>query len=408
MVKSKLAFDVMLGGDKDSPQYGVLGETKLHTVAFDLNQTHTISLFGVQGGGKSYTLGSIAEMALFPIPGVNELPKPLATVIFHYSATMEVAPEFVTMGKPNDNASQVKLLKSTYGAEPDSVKDVLILTSADKVEERKKEFPDIEVMPLKFSSAELKANHWRFLMGAVGNKSFYMKQFNRVLKSIRNELTLEKIREQIDESKIGDNLKELAHSRLDLAADYIDDKKHVSKLLKPGRLVIVDLRDEFIERDEALGIFVVLLQLFADAIYQDSKGRQCSFNKLVVFDEAHKYIDSEELLSGLVEVVREMRHKGTSVMIASQDPPSVPIELIELSSQIILHKFNSPSWLKHIQKANVALGNLESEDLASLKPGEAYVWSSTATHDAFVEGAQKVWCRQRVTKHGGSTKVAVR
>ena len=51
-----------------------------------------------------------------------------------------------------------------------------------------------------------------------------------------------------------------------------------------------------------------------------------------------------------METVREMRHKGTSVMIASQDPPSVPVELIQLSSQIILHKFNAPDWLKHIQK----------------------------------------------------------
>ena len=63
------------------------------------------------------------------------------------------------------------------------------------------------------------------------------------------------------------------------------------------------------------------------------------FNKLVVFDEAHKYIVSPDLVAGLVEVVREMRHKGTSIMVASQDPPSVPTSLIELSTQITLHKF---------------------------------------------------------------------
>ncbi len=60
-----------------------------------------------------------------------------------------------------------------------------------------------------------------------------------------------------------------------------------------------------------------------------------AFNKLVVFDEAHKYIENDDLVAGLVEVVREMRHKGTSIMVASQDPPSVPVSLIELSSQII-------------------------------------------------------------------------
>ena len=57
-------------------------------------------------------------------------------------------------------------------------------------------------------------------------------------------------------------------------------------------------------------------------------------------------------------MVREIRHKGTSIMVASQDPPSVPTSLIELSTQIILHKFNSPAWLKHVQKADTALDAL--------------------------------------------------
>ena len=61
-----------------------------------------------------------------------------------------------------------------------------------------------------------------------------------------------------------------------------------------------------IENDEALGLFVVLLQLFADTTHEGAK-----FNKLVVFDEAHKYIESPDLVAGLVEVVREM-HKPNS------------------------------------------------------------------------------------------------
>ncbi|MBR7902976.1 ATP-binding protein, partial [Burkholderia cenocepacia] len=180
----------------------------------------------------------------------------------------------------------------------------------------------------------------------------------------------------------------------------IRDTASLTDVVKPGRLIIVDLRDEFIEKDEALGLFVVLLQLFADARID---GR--SFNKLVVFDEAHKYIESPDLVAGLIEVVREMRHKGVSIMVASQDPPSVPVSLIELSSQIIMHKFNSPAWLKHIQKANAALVNLTPERMALLKAGEAYVWSSKATDDSFSKGAVKLRCRPRVTQHGGGKRL---
>ena len=53
-----------------------------------------ISLFGVQGFGKSYTLGTIAEMATMPIAGVNVLPEPLAALVFHYHRSESYPPEF--------------------------------------------------------------------------------------------------------------------------------------------------------------------------------------------------------------------------------------------------------------------------------------------------------------------------
>jgi hypothetical protein len=402
-----IPYDIMLGVTGDSPQYGILGDVSGRRVALDLNQTHTISLFGVQGGGKSYTLGTIAEMASLRIPHINVLPRPLATVIFHYSPTMDYRPEFTSMVAPNSEAAQVKALKETFGAEPRALSDVLLLVPNDKLEERQQEYPDIAVRPLKFAAAELQASHWRFLMGAVGNQATYIRQLNRVMKALRDDLTIDGLKEGIDASSLADHLKGLAKMRLELAGEYIDDTVYLQSEIRPGRLIIVDLRDEFIEKDEALGLFVVLLQLFADATFRDPEGNEQSFNKLVIFDEAHKYIESPDLVAGLIEVVREMRHKGTSIMVASQDPPSVPVSLIELSSQVILHKFNSPAWLKHIQKANAALGVLTPEKMANLRPGEAFVWSTKATDEAFTKGAVKIRCRPRVTHHGGATKTAV-
>ena len=401
-------YDVLLGATSASPQYGLLGAVVSRKIAIDLNHTHTISLFGVQGGGKSYTLGAVAEMASLPIDKINLLPQPLATVIFHYSPTMDYRPEFTSMVSANTDEAQVKALRENYGAEPAALSDVILLVPADKIEERKKEYPGIEIHPLKFAAAELQTSHWLFLMGAVGNQATYIKQLKRAMKSLRKDLTLEGLRQQIDSIKLADHLKDMARMRLDLAAEYIDDTVRIKSLVRPGRLVIVDLRDEFIEKDEALGLFVVLLQLFADAKYLNDEGIEQPFNKLVVFDEAHKYIESPDLVAGLVEVVREMRHKGTSIMVASQDPPSVPVALIELSSQIILHKFNSPAWLKHIQKANAALSSLSPEKMAHLRAGEAFIWSSKGTDEAFTKGAVKVKLRPRVTQHGGATKTAVK
>jgi hypothetical protein len=395
------APDVFLGTNQPSPQYGVLGQDNLgRTVALDLNETHTISLFGVQGGGKSYTLGSVIEAATLPAAPVNQLPGPLATIVFHYSPTLDYEPEFTSMIAPNADPSQINDLASRYGGTPNALNDVVILVPADQLSQRRLENPDLTMLPLKFGSDELRAEHWRFLMGAVGNQSTYIRQLQRIMKAHRNDLHLNVIRSGIEDSGLPDNLKQLAHQRLDLAAEYIDDSASIKDIIRPGRMIIVDLRDEFIEKDEALGLFVVLMQLFADA-------QRERFNKLVVFDEAHKYIDSPDLIDGLVSSVREMRHKGMSVLVASQDPPSVPIKLIELSDVVILHKFNSPAWLRHMQKATVSLADLTPAKMASLSAGEAYVWSSRSTEADFTRGAIRMRLRPRITRHGGGTKTAV-
>lgn len=394
--------DVLLGVVGTSPQYGILGKVMGRTIALDLNQTHTISLFGVQGGGKSYTLGSIIEMASLALPGINHLPQPLATVVFHYSQTQDYKPEFTSMNHPNNDVRAIESLAAEYHAHPAAFRDMVLLVPSGKLEARRAEYPDVEVLPLKFASNELQAGHWRFLMGAVGNQATYIRKLNQIMRSMRDDLSLAGLRSAIEHAGLPDNLNELANLRLDLAAEYIDDSARLRDVIRPGRLVIVDLRDEFIEKDEALGLFVVLLQLFGDATFQGK-----SFNKLVVFDEAHKYINNPDLVDGLVSVVREMRHKGTSILIASQDPPSVPISLIELSTQIILHRFNSPAWLKHVQKANAALLGLSPEQLARLQPGEAFVWSSKSTDNIFSKEAVKVHLRPRTTLHGGATRTAI-
>lgn len=128
----------------------------------------------------------------------------------------------------------------------------------------------------------------------------------------------------------------------------------------------------------------------------------------IVFDEAHKYMDNKDLTNNIVTAIREMRHKGVSIMIASQDPPSLPNEIIELSSVVLLHKFNSPQWLRHIQKSINQLGNLSANDLSMLKPGEGFLWSSKATEIGITNNPVKMSTRPRFTKHGGATLKADR
>lgn len=395
------AYNLLIGKNSPSSQYGLLGES-IHgkKIAIDLSETNTISLFGIQGGGKSYTIGTISEMVLKQFNEINELPSPLAGVIFHYSESMDYEPEFTSMILPNDNKSEIAKLKERYGAEPDSIDDVIILTPKDKLEERRHEFPSIEVLPIAFNSKELNVQDWLFILGAVGNDSTYIKQLKAIMKEHRRDLNLESLTDSVEASELLSNSqKALARQKLSFAREYVDDSFMLRDTLKPGRLIIVDLRDEFIVKDEALGLFVIMLNIFSAV--KNVGGNH--FNKFIVFDEAHKYMDNKDLTGNIVTAIREMRHKGVSVMIASQDPPSLPNEIIELSSIVLLHKFNSPQWLKHIQKSITQLSSLTAAEMSSLMPGEGFLWATKATERSISVKPVKISTRPRVTKHGGGT-----
>jgi DNA phosphorothioation-dependent restriction protein DptH len=401
---NKPNYDIIVGKSSESPQYGILGKSVLNKkIALDLSETNTISLFGVQGGGKSYTIGTISEMVLKQFPNVNILPSPLAGVIFHYSESMDYEPEFTSMIYSNDNRTELQKLKDEYGAEPGSIKDVVLLTPKDKIEERQLEYPSIDIRPISFNSMELNVQDWMFLLGAVGNDSTYIKQLKSLMREQRKNITMEGLSESVEASELLSNgQKALARQKLSFAREYIDDSTYIKDILKPGRLVIVDLRDEFIVKDEALGLFVIMLNIFSGVKTFDDK----HFNKFIVFDEAHKYMDNKDLTGNIVTAIREMRHKGVSIMIASQDPPSLPNEIIELSSVVLLHKFNSPQWLKHIQKSITQLSNLTPADMSVLRPGEGFLWSTKASEQSITLKPIKISTRPRVTKHGGATKQA--
>ena len=74
----------------------------------------------VQGGGKSYTLG---------------------TVIFHYSPTQDYASEFTAMINANSVDEEIRILRERYKANPEALKDVLILTPENKIDDRSAEYP---------------------------------------------------------------------------------------------------------------------------------------------------------------------------------------------------------------------------------------------------------------------------
>jgi len=396
-------FDVMVGANGRTPQYGLLGSADGRRVALNLNGCDTISLFGVQGFGKSYTLGVVAEMAAMAVPKINHLPSPLGVVLFHYHRSDNYEPEQATATAPNDNPSEVDRLIREYGASPAGLKDVVILAPESKVRDRQLEYPDIDVRPLKFASSEIGPEGWKFLLGVAGGPHYVRMMLDMMRKQVGHP-TIERLREDVKMAGFEPNIQRLAESRLNLAERYIDDSCRLEDTLRPGRTVIVDLRDEWIEKEDALGLFVVILRIFERTMYRGEP-----FSKLIVFDEAHKYITDSKLIGEVVEAIRQIRHEQNTIVIASQDPLSVPRAVIELSTILVLHRMTSPAWVKHLRDTTEALKKgLDVAMLARLNPGEALVWCQRSSDIRFTTKPQLVRIRPRFTQHGGGTKTAVR
>jgi DNA phosphorothioation-dependent restriction protein DptH len=393
---------VIIGAGSLSPQMGILGKVWGEKFALDLNSTNAISVFGVQGSGKSYTLGSIIEMALMKIPNLNILQKPLGVIVFHYSDLEEYPPEILSIIQPNEGTEAEKL-KKDYEVDPKAFTNVTLLVPETKLEQRQKEFPHINIRPVLFNSTELDSDAWRYLMGATGNDAMYVRVINNEIRRLDkiHKLTWENLWEGIAGEELDKNQQKRASERLEFAKEYIKDDQNLGSIIEPGKLVVVDLRDKYIKRTEAIGLFLVINRIFADHKFEGEP-----FSKLIVFDEAHNYIGTD-FVDDVLSSIRTMRHTRTNYVIASQDPMSVPAKIIELSSVAILHKMIAPNWLKHIKNSVTALGDLAPGDLNMLRIGQAYIWAKESNRYDLQVKAIKVEMRPRVTKHGGETLKAV-
>lgn len=389
---------IIIGSEKESEQWGIIGKISEKKVLIDLNEPHTISIFGIQGSGKSYTLGVITEMAVKAAQNISNLDKPLASVIFHYSKKETYTPEFESFTRPNKNQKEINGLQKLYEAEPMAIQNMKILVPPGKLEIRKKQYEALEVEPLLFRPQELGAPEWSLLLGA-GGEQLYLKQIKNILKKLKDEdrLTVEHLKAKIQTSELDKRQKKFAIMRVGFVEDFLSENaKPFEENLSPGSITLLDIRDEMLDEQEA-SILLGMLLISMGKIERD---------KLLVLDEAHKYF-GKTLAKDIVELIREMRHTRTRILIASQDPPSVNARVIELSDVVLLHRMNSPEWLKHIQSKNTALKRLKSEDLSSLKSGEAYIWASKSTEREITKQPMKIEVRPRLTEHGGATKAVV-
>ncbi|MDA3962409.1 MAG: hypothetical protein PF961_16600 [Planctomycetota bacterium] len=398
-------INVLLGTyEREVPQSMVLGTTMdrdARVVGLDIGETSTMALLARQEGGKSYTAGVLIESFSNAIPGITKLAVPGFACVIHYSRSPDYRPEWTTLVEPNTDEAAVASLRQ-LGGEPVGAKDVILVTPPQLVEERRREYPDLDVYPLTFGSSELTVSSYLNLMGDESSSSLEQQVLLQLMSEMRSDLSPARLLERIaDHEWLTQEQKYLLNLKVSLAAGYIADDAHFASLVKSGRTMILDLRDEFLDRNTAFRLALCAFQCM-ERITTTEDGRRLP--KLMVFDEAHQYANDPFLVSAMVEAVRLMRHKGMSLIFASQDPESLDPKILELCSIMLVLPLESPQSVKTIVRYKGQLGNVPADSFMELKSGEAYIWSRKASDPIFSHTPIRVKIRPRATLHGGNTK----
>jgi len=181
---------------------------------------------------------------------------------------------------------------------------------------------------------------------------------------------------------------------------------------KPGTLTIVDLTDPIVDADSACALFDLCLSIFIS---------QTTCGKIIALDEAHNYMEetnaaAAQFTERLLKTIREQRHQGARVVIATQEP-SINPRLLDLCNVTMVHRFTSPAWFAVLKEHIAAMKGKDDqkmfEEIVRLKVGESLLFCPTAAtgikdDEILSMGTDyvKFRTRNRQTADGGKSKLA--
>ncbi|CAI6338406.1 unnamed protein product [Periconia digitata] len=429
----------LLARTSSSPflQYGVLchespaTEYPIKPILLNTNVPWSAFLCGSQGSGKSHTLSCMLENCLLRHEAVGRNPNPLAGIVFHYdsSQTSGVCEAAYLSSKVKTRVlvskSSYKKLRSQY------------LNMASKVNGNLT-VEQLEIHPSHLDTARVKT---LMAVGTDTDMPLYMHTILKILRDMAIESGGEDrfdyrvFKNKLTKQGFMEKQTPAVKMRLDLLESFLDVTANTKTrdLLKgeSGVLTIIDLTDPVIDADTACVLFDICLSIFMS---QTRRGT------IVALDEAHNYMSESSSAAGqftgrLLKTVREQRHQGARVVIATQEP-TINTALLDLCSITMVHRCTSPAWFavlkKHVAGLHMQQTDNESEQdgsdtpganergneifrqIVQLKLGESLLFCPMAAVGFDERGElqrmnhrfMKVKTRDRVTNDGGVSKLA--
>ncbi|KAJ4377270.1 hypothetical protein N0V83_000094 [Neocucurbitaria cava] len=402
------------------PQYALLGshDGAMNTkskLLLNTNVPFSTFLCGVQGSGKSHTTSCILENSLVPSKHLGKLQSPLSALVFSYAQFSGDGVGFTV--------SEAAFLASSSPELPDGahVKRVHVLVSPSnfvRISKLYLQLPNVLVTPFKLNPMDLDINTMLTLMNVSESDEtpLYMAQVTQILREMSTAggpFNYKAFKLHLEKKKFNPTQVSMLQMRLDLLESFLDMNANCPEpRFHPGEITIMDMSCPFVDANMACILFEIGLKQ-----YLQSKGN----GKIIVLDEAHKYMlnvpGAKSLNETLRQTIRLQRHYGARVVISTQEP-TLLTDLIALCSVTIIHRFSSPQWLSAIRRhIPTTAEDLESlmRRIESLTTGRAMVYSPSAVFGCdesgnLITGTSRfvsVNVRKRITSDGGQSVLAV-
>ncbi|MCB9925598.1 MAG: hypothetical protein H6822_25835 [Planctomycetaceae bacterium] len=390
--------------DRDSPHLGIMG-TLLdddRRLAISLTKPQCFAILGYMGSGKSYSLGVLIENALLQVPGLVQHTRPLSVVAFNYRRNPESRFEYAGFAKPNSDTDQVTTLFEDYGGQPKAIAEVNVFAFEPEIGRRATEYAGLRTFPIQFRSDELGAEHWEILMKPPTPQAEYMDIIRDIIQDLfyKEQLTYAKLEQRIlSDERMSETQRRRAQNRLSFASRWLcDDRAYDwADVLREGVLNVFDLRMQTLESSEALKLVLII----TDLVRRTRNG----VNKLIVFDEAHEYVDSKHLVSELENAITQVRHDGLSFVLASQFPDRIPETIFKYLVTRLIFKLPQAKSVAYLRRAASNLDSLSPQRVSNLdlEKGLCLIQTDDDCTDATLRSPQLLNVRPRFTQHGGTT-----
>ena len=431
-----MVFDIVIGrSKKEIDKYGTKGTifigkqyvrmgavTSLsNNVFLDVARSHVVFVCGKRGGGKSYTMGVIAE----GVANLSEEVKRNLSIIM-----LDTMGVYWTMKYPNH---QDTALLQEWGLEAKGM-DVKIFTPAGFYKQYKEKGIPTDA-PFALRPADLNPEDWCMTFDVDINSPAGV-LIARVVHKVVDEKGGFGIKDLIKaaeaDEKSDDHTKNVVINQFHRVEDWgIFSKKGtpLKELAVAGQVTVLDmspyatLPSGWLIKSLAIGL--VAKKLFTQRMIARKNEEFASIDAAMhyfakevkekleeplvwlVIDEAHEMLPREgktTATDALVTILREGRQPGISLVLASQQPGKIHTDVMTQSDTVISHRLTAQIDVEALgQLMQTYMRGTLTEKLNTLPR----VKGSAIVFDDMNERIFPIQVRPRFTWHGGAAPTAM-